>query len=81
MVMQDVYCKYNHLGDTQIKSNEQVLLRLKEDILLRRLSKNTLESYFLNARAFIRFSNALSCQAVRRAIYPQVFTTCCMKKS
>ncbi len=38
-----------------MKSNEQVLLRLKEDILLRGLSKNTSESYLLNARIFLKF--------------------------
>lgn len=40
-----------------MKSNDQVLRRMKEDILLRGLSENTLESYLLNAGNFIRFCN------------------------
>lgn len=35
---------------------EQTLLRMREDILLRGLSKNTLESYSLNARIFLEYS-------------------------
>ncbi|OCT12602.1 integrase [Paenibacillus pectinilyticus] len=38
-------------------NNEQVLSRLREDILLRGLSKNTLESYTLNARIFLTYCN------------------------
>lgn len=38
-------------------NNEQVLSRLREDILLRGLSKNTLERYTLNARLFLTYSN------------------------
>lgn len=37
-------------------NNEQILLRMREDILLRGLSKNTLESYTLNARIFLEYS-------------------------
>jgi len=40
-----------------MKTKEQVLLRMKEDILLRGLSKNTLESYILNARIFLEHCN------------------------
>jgi integrase/recombinase XerD len=36
---------------------EQVLSRLREDILLRGLSKNTLDRYTLNARIFLTFCN------------------------
>jgi integrase/recombinase XerD len=39
-------------------NKEQVLLRMREDILLRGLSKNTLESYTLNARIFLDYSNS-----------------------
>jgi integrase/recombinase XerD len=38
-------------------NNEQVLSRLREDILLRGLSKNTLDSYTLNARIFLAYCN------------------------
>lgn len=37
-------------------NKEQVLLRLKEDIQLRGLSKHTLESYTINARIFLEYS-------------------------
>lgn len=40
-----------------MKNIEQVLSRMKEDILLRGLSKNTLESYTLNARIFLEYCN------------------------
>ncbi|WP_006524237.1 phage integrase N-terminal SAM-like domain-containing protein [Desulfoscipio gibsoniae] len=40
-----------------MENKEQVLLRMKEDILLRGLSKNTLESYTLNARIFLEHCN------------------------
>jgi len=40
-----------------MESKEHVLSRMKEDILLRGLSKNTLESYTLNARIFLEYSN------------------------
>lgn len=40
-----------------MKTKEQVLLRMKEDILLRGLSKNTLDSYMLNARLFLEYCN------------------------
>jgi hypothetical protein len=40
-----------------MENKEQVLLRMKEDILLRGLSKNTLESYTLNARIFLEYCN------------------------
>ena len=36
-------------------NREQILSRLREDILLRGLSKNTLESYTLNARIFLEY--------------------------
>jgi integrase/recombinase XerD len=38
-------------------NKEQVLLRLREDIQLRGLSKHTLESYTINARIFIEYCN------------------------
>ncbi len=38
-------------------NNEQVLSRLSEDILLRGLSKNTLESYTIRARIFLEYCN------------------------
>lgn len=38
-------------------NKEQVLSRLREDIVLRGLSKNTLESYSLNARIFLDYCN------------------------
>jgi integrase/recombinase XerD len=38
-------------------NKEQVLSRLREDILLRGLSKNTLESYTINARIFLEYCN------------------------
>ncbi|AGL00119.1 tyrosine-type recombinase/integrase [Desulfoscipio gibsoniae] len=40
-----------------MENKEQVLLRMKKDILLRGLSKNTLESYTLNARIFLEYCN------------------------
>ena len=40
-----------------MENKEQILLRMREDILLRGLSKNTLESYTLNARIFLEFCN------------------------
>ena len=40
-----------------MKTKEHVLLRMKEDIILRGLSKNTLESYILNARIFLDYCN------------------------
>jgi len=40
-----------------MENKEQVLSRMKEDILLRGLSKNTLESYTLNARIFLEYCN------------------------
>ena len=38
-------------------NKEQILLRMKEDIQLRGLSQNTLESYTLHARIFLEYSN------------------------
>ena len=40
-----------------MENKEQVLLRMKEGILLRGLSKNTLESYTLNVRIFLEYCN------------------------
>lgn len=40
-----------------MESQEQTLLRMKEDILLRGLSNNTLESYTLSARIFLEYCN------------------------
>jgi len=40
-----------------MENNEQILLRMKEDIILRGLSKNTLDSYILNARIFLEYCN------------------------
>ena len=40
-----------------MENKEQILLRMKEDILLRGLSKNTLESYTTNARIFLEYCN------------------------
>lgn len=40
-----------------MENKEQILLRMKEDILLRGLSENTLESYTLNARTFLDYCN------------------------
>ena len=40
-----------------MKNKEQILSQMKEDILLRGLSKNTLESYTLNARIFLDYCN------------------------
>lgn len=40
-----------------MESKEQVLLRMREDILLRGLAKNTLDSYTLNARIFLEYCN------------------------
>jgi integrase/recombinase XerD len=40
-----------------LQNNEQVLSRLREDILLRGLSKNTLESYTMNVRLFLMYCN------------------------
>jgi site-specific recombinase XerD len=36
-----------------MESKRQVLIRMKEDIILRGLAKNTLDSYMLNARLFL----------------------------
>lgn len=38
-------------------NRKQILSRLRQDILLRGLSKNTLESYTLNARIFLEYCN------------------------
>jgi integrase/recombinase XerD len=38
-------------------NKEQVLLRMREDILLRGLSENTMMSYMLNARIFLEYCN------------------------
>lgn len=38
-----------------MKTREQVLLQMKEDILLRGLSKNTQDSYLLNSRIFLEY--------------------------
>ncbi|MEA1961184.1 MAG: phage integrase N-terminal SAM-like domain-containing protein [Bacillota bacterium] len=40
-----------------MENKEQILQRMKEDIQLRGLSKNTLESYTLNARIFLEYCN------------------------
>ena len=40
-----------------MKNKEQILAQMKEDILLRGLSKNTLQSYTLNARIFLEYCN------------------------
>lgn len=40
-----------------MKNKEQILSRMKEDILLRGLSQNTLESYISNARIFLDYCN------------------------
>lgn len=40
-----------------MNNKEQVLTRLKEDILLRGLSKNTLESYTIHVRIFLEYCN------------------------
>ena len=40
-----------------MKNKEQVLLRMREDIQLRGLSKNTQISYILNARIFLEYCN------------------------
>jgi len=40
-----------------MKNMEQILARMKEDILLRGLSENTLISYTLNARIFLEYCN------------------------
>jgi site-specific recombinase XerD len=40
-----------------MNTKEQVLSRLREDILLRGLSKNTLESYTMNVRIFLEYCN------------------------
>lgn len=40
-----------------MKDNEQVLLRMKEDIQLRGLSENTMMSYMLNTRIFLEYCN------------------------
>lgn len=40
-----------------MENKEQVLLRMKEDILLRGLSKNTMTSYTLNVRIFLEYCN------------------------
>lgn len=41
-----------------MNNNVQVLQRMKEDILLRGLSKNTLESYTKSARVFLEYCNS-----------------------
>ncbi|WP_200961620.1 site-specific integrase [Paenibacillus sp. Soil522] len=38
-------------------NNEQVLSRFREDILIRGLSKGTLETYTLNVRIFLTYCN------------------------
>lgn len=38
-------------------NNERVLSRLREDILLRGLSRNTLDSYTINVRVFLEYCN------------------------
>lgn len=40
-----------------MNNNEQILLRMQEDIRLRGLSQNTLESYAIHARIFLEYSN------------------------
>ena len=40
-----------------MSNNEQVLSRLREDIQLRGLSKNTLDSYTTNVRIFLEYCN------------------------
>ncbi len=40
-----------------MQSKRQVLLRMKEDIILRGLAKNTLDSYMTNARLFLEHCN------------------------
>ena len=40
-----------------MNNKERILSRMKEDILLRELSRNTLESYTLNARIFLEYCN------------------------
>ncbi len=40
-----------------MESKRQVLLRMMEDIILRGLAKNTLDSYMLNARIFLEHCN------------------------
>ena len=40
-----------------MESHEQILLRMKEDILLRGLSQKTLEGYTLHARIFLEYCN------------------------
>lgn len=40
-----------------MKNKEQVLQRMREDILLRGLSENTMVSYMLNARIFLEYCN------------------------
>jgi integrase/recombinase XerD len=40
-----------------MKSQEQVLLRMREDVLLRGLSESTLESYLMHARIFLEHCN------------------------
>jgi site-specific recombinase XerD len=40
-----------------MENKEQILQRMKEDILLRGLSENTLESYTLNVRTFLEYCN------------------------
>jgi site-specific recombinase XerD len=40
-----------------MKNKKQVLLKMQEDIELRGLSKNTLESYTLNASIFLKYCN------------------------
>lgn len=56
-----------------MKNKEQVLLRMREDILLRGLSKNTLKSYTLNVRIFLEYCNRpieqLDENDIRRFLY------------
>jgi len=40
-----------------MENQEQILIRMKEDILLRGLAKNTLESYTLCAKIFLEYCN------------------------
>ena len=40
-----------------MESKEQVVTRMREDILLRGLSQNTLDSYTIKVRVFLNFCN------------------------
>jgi integrase/recombinase XerD len=51
------YAANKFKGESAMKNEGQVLQRMKDDILLRGLSKNTLESYTLNARLFLDYCN------------------------